>query len=139
MTDDSEHLTWGKRNRIWLIPVVLLAIICGTGISLLSGTSGIARAYTDEVLFQQAVIKASDNQEVLQLLGPVEPPGKMAIAEGNVSYDADGTSLTATIGIKGAKGKAKLDFSALKEGGSWAFTSIQVRLKSSDKSIKVLP
>lgn len=139
MTDDIEHQTWEKRNRKWLIPLVAIITICGAGVSLFSGASGIARAYTDEVLFQQAVTKASDNPEVLQLLGPLEPPGKMAIAEGNASYNLERTSLTATIGIKGAKGKAKLDFSALKEGGSWSFTSIQVRLKSSDKSIKVLP
>lgn len=139
MTDEMTNTSWGRRNRKWLIPLAVIMVIAGAGISLLSGTSDMAKAYADEALFKEAVAKASDNTEVSQSLGSPEPLSKMAIAEGNTVYNAEGTLINATITIKGEKGKGKLDFSARKKSGGWKFDKIQVRMKDPDKTIPVLP
>lgn len=139
MINEMTNTSWGRRNRKWLIPLAIIVISAGAGVSLLSGTSDMARAYADEALFRDAVLLASDNAEVSQLLGSPEPLSKMAIAEGNTVYNTDGTLIKATITIKGKKQKGKLDFSARKESAVWKFDKIQVRIKDPDRTITVLP
>ena len=87
MTDEMTNTSWGRRNRKWLIPLSVIVIVAGAGVSLLSGTSDMAKAYADEALFKEAVAKASNNTEVSQSLGSPEPLSKMAIAEGNTAYN----------------------------------------------------
>lgn len=128
---------WWQRYRIIIIVFAVIAIaIIYLLMSDIFGLKNFAKAYSEMPLYEKALAQVKDNEEVQDNLGEIQPIDKMAIAEGNVAYIGD--SISTTVTVKGAKGKAKMDISAVKENGLWNYKLIKIRIKESRKEILVL-
>lgn len=124
---------WWKRNWKWFVPscgIILISI----AIFFSSGMGGIAtdlaQAYADTELYQNALEKVNADQKVNELLGEIEPLGKMAILEGQIQYSNDNQTVNSTVRIIGTKGKARMDITADRINGAWNYSKINVRIKN---------
>ena len=82
-------LTWLNKNYKWLVPVLTIFIIITyllASSNLGKTSTDLAQAYTDTELYQEAINKANRNIRVLELIGEIQPVGKMTILNGEVQY-----------------------------------------------------
>ena len=128
-----EQKSWWKQNWKWFVPISGVILISITAF-LLSGMGGIttdfAQAYADTELYKNALEKVNTNQKVNELLGEIEPLGKMAILEGQTEYSNDNQTVNSTVRIIGTKGKARMDITAEKLNSEWNYSKINVRIKN---------
>tara|TARA_Y100001934_G_C11956515_1_gene587424 strand:+ start:205 stop:651 length:447 start_codon:yes stop_codon:yes gene_type:complete len=128
-----EQKNWWKRNWKWFVPVCGIILISIT-VFLSSGMGGIttdfAQAYADTELYENALIKVNADEKVNELLGEIEPLGKMAILEGQTEYSNDNQKVNSTVRIIGTKGKARMDITADRINGKWNYSKINVRIKN---------
>jgi hypothetical protein len=133
-----NHKSWWRRNAKWLFPLILVFI---TVVYLLASGEvafgDYAKAYANKGLYKNALQKAQENTRVNEALGTIEPIDRMTIAEGAVEYTDDYTAMTATITLKGSKGKGKMDIAAHKNEGEWQYDKIGVRIKEPKEEIIV--
>lgn len=135
---------WWKRNWKWFIPIfaiimVLTAVLISSGLGEI--TADIAQAYQDTELYENALEKVNANPKVNELLGEVQPLGKMAILEGETRYNNNHQTVNSTVRITGTKGKGKMDISADKINGQWNYSIINVRIKNgtnTKRTIKII-
>jgi len=130
----NEHETrpnWIKRNWKWSLPFLLIFIIflwsLPKGIG--DATVQIAKGYTDTEVPKNALEIIRKNTRVRQMLGALEPIGKLAILEGYVEYAPNADSVFMALTIKGSKGKGKMDVRAFRNNGKWEYEQLDVRLK----------
>ena len=137
--------TWWNRYWKWLLTIVLfisalIVIFFSSGLNTIA--SDLTIAYTDDVLFENAIQQINSNEKVNELLGNIKPLDKMAILEGQVAYSNNHKTVKASTRIIGTKGKAVLDISASKIRGQWSYQDIQVRIKKpkeQKQTIKIVP
>jgi len=91
--------------------------------------SDLTKAYSDNQLFEGAIKKANANPKVVEYLGKLEPLDRMAILEGQIQYQNKNQTVTSSVRIIGAKGKARMDFEAYKINTEWIYTDINVRIR----------
>jgi hypothetical protein len=127
-----QQKNWWKRNWKWFVPVCGV-IVLSIGLFFSSGmgkiTSDFAQAYADTELYENALEKVKSNQDVIELLGQIEPIDKLAILEGEVKYSNDHKTVNSSIRIIGTEGKARMDISADRVNDKWNYTKINVRIK----------
>lgn len=130
--DLIKQRSWFQRNWKLVVPISIVAIL-GTTLffSLTAGHLGdFGKAYSDPLLFQGALEKAKENEEVKTVLGVIEPISKMAILEGDVNYTNQGNSVQFTVRIEGKNGKAFMDGIAERITDSWKYKKITIRIKN---------
>jgi len=132
---------WLRKNRKWFLPIggfftVLFIVL----LSLTSekSISDIAKAYTDNSLYEKAIDLANLNPEILEVFGTIKPIDKLAILEGDAEYSNNNNSVNLSIRISGVKTNGKLDISASKKGNKWQYQKITLRAKNPKKEIVVL-
>ncbi len=128
--DLIKQNSWFQRNWKLVLPISIVAIL-GTTLffSLTAGHLGdFGKAYSEPQLFQGALNKAKENEEV-KVLGEIEPVSKMAILEGDVNYTNQGNSVQFTVRIEGKNGKAFMDVIAERVTDSWKYKKITIRIK----------
>ena len=137
-------LTWLNKNYKWLVPVLTIFIIITyllASSNLGKTSTDLAQAYTDTELYQEAINKANRNTRVLELIGEIQPIGKMTILNGEVQYSDNDQKVTSTVKVQGSKDNAKLDLSAYRNGDVWVYELINLRIdKSGDnaQSIEII-
>lgn len=137
--------TWWKRYWKWLLTTglfitALIVIFFSSGLNTVA--TDLTIAYTDDVLFENAIQQINSNEKVNELLGCIQPLDKMAILEGMVAYSNNHKTVKASTRIIGTKGKATLDISASNIGRQWSYQNIQVRIKKpkeQKQTIKIVP
>lgn len=134
--------SWFKKNWKWFIPVflffpVLIFLLSSSGLGGLLGDYG--KAYSDSSLYVIPMEKVKENNRVSEVLGKIEPMGKMAILNGAIHYSEDNKSVDSTIKIFGENGKAMLDISAEWINDSWQYNKINVRIKNPPENREVIP
>lgn len=139
--DLIEKENWLKRNWKWFLPSILIFILL-IGIMAASTSkeniTGVAQAYSDHLLFEQAIEKANKNPNILENVGKIEPIDPLAILEGNILYSNNHNTVRLSVRINGTKRKGKLDISAIKKGVEWEYKKISVRTKNPENEIMVL-
>jgi hypothetical protein len=134
--------SWWKRNWNWLLPTLFLFFIMGLGLMTITGNgkniNDLTQAYSDHSLFEKAFEKAKTNPRVIAILGDIEPIDKLAILEGNTKYSNNNNAVDLTVRIIGNKGKGKLDVSAVRNGTTWEYRKINVRIKQTQEEIQIL-
>lgn len=130
--------SWLKRNwKLWL-PITILSVLAAT--LFFSQTSGhlgnFVQAYSDPKLYEDAVAKAQQNEEVTATLGEIEPLSKMAILEGDVEYTNQNKNVRFAVRIVGKLGKARMDVEAMRVNDSWEYKTITVRIKNPQGKIQ---
>jgi hypothetical protein len=136
---ENDH--WLKRNWKWAVPAtVLLLFIAGFLQSSNSKESigAIAQAYTDNSLYEKAILIANTDKRTLETIGTIQAIDKLAILEGSVMYTNHNNSVALTVRITGTKADAKLDISADKVGSQWTYKKIVIRTKRPNKEIVVV-
>lgn len=129
---------WGRRNWKWLVPITALLIGIITLLSLTSGLTSFAQAYTEPALYENALEKARQNEKVIEVLGLLQPVDKLTILEGNVVYTNDNKAVDLTFRITGSKGKGKMDISAVRKNNNWEYQLIKIRTKTPEDEIIIL-
>lgn len=132
--------SWWRKNRKWFLPTILFLV--GIVVFTFSGIDGdvadIAKAYSENALYEQAVEKSKTNKRVQELLGNLKPIDKLAIIEGNAKYSNNNNAIELTVRIKGSKGNGKMDISADKKGKEWAYRKISIRIKNPEEEIQII-
>ncbi|WP_202700601.1 cytochrome c oxidase assembly factor Coa1 family protein [Flavobacterium sp. UGB4466] len=139
--DWIEKENWFKRNWKWFLPSIFLCLFLIGFLAASTSPEGItdiAKAYSDELLFEKAIEKANKNPSILENIGTIEPIDKLAILEGNVRYSNHHNTVNLSVRVNGAKRKGKLNISAFKKGTVWAYQKITVRAKNPETEIIVL-
>lgn len=140
---DNETIvekSWLKKNWKWFLPTAgfLFGTLIFTALSIEGDVTDIAKAYSEDSLYEKAIEKSKTNKRVLELLGNLESIDKLAIVEGNAKYSNNNNSIELTVRVKGSKGKGKMDISAEKEGTQWKYKKISIRIKHPEEEILVL-
>ncbi|MDR6968356.1 hypothetical protein J2X31_002379 [Flavobacterium arsenatis] len=138
MNELIREKNWGKRNWKWLVPITALLILIIAFLSLTSGLTSFAQAYTEPSLYENALEKARQNKRVIQVLGNLQPVDKLTIIEGNVVYAEDNNAVDLTFRVTGTKGKGKMDVTAVKDNGNWKYELIKIRIKNPEEEIVVV-
>lgn len=137
----QKRKSWIGRNWKWLTPVGVIGVL---GLMLLfsaisQGNPGdFALALKDNQLYQGAVDKANQNEDVKNAIGTLDPVDKMAILESTVEYSDNKQSVNLTVRVSGSKGKAKMDVQAVKSETAWHYKFIKMRIKNPKQEIIVL-
>ena len=75
---------------------------------------------------QNAILKAQENQQVIELLGTLEPVSGMDIAGGIINYSNDDTTVDTYVPIVGTKGKGRMRVFADWNNGNWVYNNISI-------------
>ncbi len=141
MDELIQHKSWWKRNWKWLTPVlgVLLFFVFAIASSPI-GTriSDITKTYADPDLMQNAIFKAQENQEVVELLGSLEPVNGMDIARGIINYSNNGTTIDIYVHITGTKGNGRMRVFADWNNDKWIYNNISIINNELKKPIVVI-
>jgi len=130
---------WGKNWKWFLLtltfPLLFWLIL---SLSVDGNVTDIAKAYSDNSLYEKAIEKVKSNHRVLEVIGEIEPIDKLAIFEGNAIYSNNNNSVELSVRVKGNKGKGKMDISADKNGSEWKYKKISIRIKEPKEEIQIL-
>lgn len=136
-----EKSLW-KRSWKWLLPTIMIMLFFLVRLFLNSNIDGsltdIAKAYSDNLLYEKAIEKANKNKRVLEVIGQIKPIDKLAILEGNAYYSNNNNSIILSVRIKGSKGKGKMNISADKNGSEWVYKKINIRIKEPKEEIQIV-
>ena len=141
MNELIEHKSWWSRNWKWFIPLITVLLI---GMIIISTSkvgesiSDITKAYADVSIYENAIEKAQQNEQVKELLGELKPIGNMAIVEGSVIYSSNNNSVDMSLRIKGSKGKGKIDISADRNESEWNYKKINIRINEPKQTITII-
>jgi len=136
MNELIEHRSWFKRNWKWFIPsMALLVVVSGLLFSSKLGgnIASIAIVYSESSVCDNALKIAKKDKKVIQLLGELQPLGKLAILEGTHHYSPDYNTLEITVDVTGSKTqknmRSKMDIEADRNGNEWIYKTINIRIK----------
>lgn len=131
MNDIVQKPNWLKRNWKWFVPIFVLLLLFAMSLpkGIGNATLHIAKGYSDTEVPKNALEIVKKNERVGQMLGELEPIGRMTILEGYVQYSKNADSVFMALTIKGSKGKGKMDVKAFIKNGQWEYEQLDVRLK----------
>lgn len=136
-----QEKSWLKRNWKWALPLCML-IFSGIGflVSVVStnDASNFTTAFADEALYAKAVERSNENEQVIDVLGKLEPIDNMAILESNIDYSNNKQLVNLSVRVKGVSGKGKMDVQAVKKDNEWQYSLIKIRIKEPKQEIIVL-
>src|SRR5690606_24169914 len=113
---------------ICVIMLVAIPVFFFSGLGRI--TTDLAQAYMENALYENALAKVNADPKVGELLGDVQPLGKMAILEGETKYSNNYQTVKSTVRIEGTRGKAKMDIYAERINDQWDYLKINVRIKN---------
>ena len=141
MDETVQKSYWFKRNWKWLVPILLLLILFvlslpkGTGTVVLQYVKG----YSDTEVPENALEIVKKNERVKEILGELEPIGKLTILEGYVKYSKNADSVFMAVTIRGSKGKGMMDVKAYNRNGEWHNYELGVRIKDPNLKKETIP
>src|SRR5690606_5857141 len=141
MNELIEYNGWWKRNWKWFTPVVgILLLFVLVIVSSPFGTrlSDIAKVYADPDLMENALLKAQENEEVVELLGTLEPINGMDIMRGIVKYSNNDTTIDIYVHVKGSKGKGRMRVFADWDREEWTYNNIAIASEKLEEPIAII-
>jgi hypothetical protein len=137
MEEDLQPKSWFGRNWKWVVPaggcmiiIILFAAFAG---SLILGVTSLM---SDSQAYQDAMTAATNNSEVIQVLGePIETDG---MAGGSINYSGGFGEARLSIPIKGPKASATIYVSGEGVEENWNYDRMEVFIKDSDEVIDLL-
>jgi hypothetical protein len=135
-----QYKSYWQRNWKLVLSGLLFLIISGYFLFSSFSADGmdLVQAYAEKGLYEKTLEKEKENNEVKHAVGELEPLDPLAILEGSTKYDNHKNSIETTVRIKGTRGKAKMHIWAIKNGGEWQYTKVDVRINSSKKRISII-
>ncbi|WP_438710133.1 cytochrome c oxidase assembly factor Coa1 family protein [Aquimarina muelleri] len=130
MNELIVNRNWWERNWKWLLPSIgILACISVFFIITGNATHRYVSVLAQPALTNNALEIVKKNNRVVEKLGELSPVDFFLLLEGDVTYSNNNTIVALTVGIRGTKGKAKMDILAHKNGLNWNYQKITVRIK----------
>lgn len=136
MNELIEHKGWFKLNWKWFVPLIisLIAIIGFLSSTKVSGKiAGMVKIHTESSVYDNALEIAKQNEKVIELLGELQPLGKLAIVEGFLKYSNDYNTLEISVTVTGTNTekhiRSKMDILADRNGNDWIYRTINIRIK----------
>lgn len=136
MNNLIEHKSWIRKNWKWFIPLIIVFVsVLGLLFSSKLGNNiaEIAEIYSESSVCHNALEIAKKDEKVIQLLGELQPLGKLAILEGSHKYSNDYNTLDITVDVTGLKKEkkiwSKMDISADRNSNGWIYKTINIRIK----------
>jgi len=164
MNELIENKSWIKRNWKWFLPassfcLIVLGVFFSSGLS--NNVADITKAYSDNSIYENAMLQVKSNERINELLGDIEPIDNMAILEGAVEYSNNNSTINTTIDnmailegaveysnnnstinttirIKGSKGNGKMDIEADKVNDEWKYKLVNIRIKEPKETIEII-
>ena len=138
MTPNAEapmqQPNWFSRNWKWLVPVGCLVPMMCCGVFGFGTYFAVTKVIQASGAYAGALEQVNRNPEVAATLGtPVMPGLGMS---GSVKEQNEGGSADFSVPINGSKGEGRMHVVAVREGGQWTFTTIDV--VAGGKTIDVL-
>ena len=140
MNELIEHRGWFKRNWKWFVPLAVSVVLI---IGLLSSSkvggkiAGMAKIHAESSVCDNALEIAKENEKVIELLGELQPLGKLAIVEGFHKYSNDYNTLEISVTVTGTKMenkiRSKMDILAHRNGNEWIYKTINIRIKKPEE------
>jgi len=136
MNELIEHRSWFKRNWKWFVPltvslVVIIGLLCSSKVS--GKIAGMAKIHAESSVYDDALKIAKENEKVIELLGELQPLGKLAIVEGFHKYSNDYNTLEISVTVTGTKTenkiRSKMDILADRNENEWIYKIINIRIK----------
>ncbi len=128
--------SWLERDALWKIPLGCLVLLLLAGVFVTVLIAVITASFHNSVAYQQALAKASENQQVRDLIG--EPIKAGWFSSGQISVNGGTGKADLSIPISGPRGKGTIRAIARKNG-VWNFTWLQVTIEGRSQSINLLP
>lgn len=127
-----KRKNWLQLNWKWIVPLAAILVLTFTlFISLTADHLGdFGKAYAEPQLYADALEIAQQNKEVTELLGKLEPVGKMAILEGDIEYTDENSHVDLSVRVTGTKGNARMHVIANRINDSWEYEKISIRIKN---------
>lgn len=127
--------SWLDRNARWKIPLgcLMLFLLVGAFATVLIAV--IMASFHNSVAYQQALAKASESQQVRDLIG--EPIKAGWFSSGQISVNGSTGKADLSIPIFGPRGKGTIRAVA-KKNGVWNFTWLQVTIQGHAEPIDLL-
>lgn len=141
MNESLPYKNWFQRNRIWLIPTLILLVLIFISLpkAFTNGATHMLIGYSDNALADSAISITNKNERVNEMLGEIKPMDKLTMLEGYVWYSKNLDSVFMALTIKGAKGNGKLDIYAFKSNKEWEYERLTVRLKEPEFKKESIP
>lgn len=132
--------SWWQRNWKWFLPISIILFLVSMLLTLnVEGNpTDILQAYSEDLLYKNAIDKANSNQRVIEVIGKIDDLDQLAILEGSSKYSNNNNSIILTVRVKGDKGKGKMDISADKNGTDWEYKKLSIRIKEPKEEIKII-
>lgn len=132
--------SWWQRNWKWFLPttIILFLVSMVMTFSIEGNPTAILQAYSEDLLYKNAIDKANENEKVKEIIGNIDDLDKLAILEGSSKYSNNNNSIEVTFRVTGDKGKGKMDISADKNGTDWEYKKITIRIKDPKEEIIIL-
>ncbi|MHC5113904.1 MAG: cytochrome c oxidase assembly factor Coa1 family protein [Planctomycetota bacterium] len=127
---------WWMRNWKWAVPIgaagVGLCVVAFLAL-LVGGILGVIRSTE---VYQTAVLEARRTPEVIGALGvPIE---EGMLVAGNIEVSPSSGFADLAIPIEGPDGNATIYVTAEKSGGAWAYSTLEVAVHDSGRTIDLL-
>lgn len=140
---DNELITqksWLEKNWVKIITFCFLLIIIFFVLNSNSknGITDSITALKENTLYEKAIDLANSNSAVLETIGKINSIDKLAILEGNTSYNNNKKDVVVSVRINGIKKQGKIEIQAAKKGAEWIYKKIIIRTKNSNEEIIVL-
>lgn len=141
MNELIEHKSWWKRNWKWLTTLFALFLFLMITIAYSPvGTriSDITQAYADPILLENAILKAQENEDVVELLGSLEKVKGIDIMRGIVNYSNNHKTIDLYFHVKGSKGTGRMRVFADYHNDKWIYNNISIISKNDKEPIVVI-
>lgn len=141
MDELIEHKSWWKRNWKWFTPlfgVLVFFVIAIASSPIGTRFSDITKTYVDPNLMPNAILKAQENEEVVELLGILQPVKGIDIMRGIVNYSNNDTTIDIYVHITGTKGQGRMRVFADWNSDKWIYNNISIASKKLKEPIVVI-
>ncbi len=130
MNETILKRSWWIRNWKWLLVTsAMLSFITFFFLMTGNATFRYGSVLVQPDLIHNAHRKAQVNENVIEKLGHLSSHNFFRLLEGEVTYANDYNTVTITVGIRGTKGRGKLDIIANRDKENWQYQKITVRIK----------
>jgi hypothetical protein len=125
--------SWWKRNRKWVLPLIVIGGIALFVCGIFFGVMGLIR--TNDA-YKQGVARALADPQVIEAFGEPVKTGTMvtgSVQTSNASGEAD-----LAVPLSGPKGEGTLYIGAYKQAGRWNMRVLEVAVSGKEEHIQLL-
>ncbi|WP_299435199.1 cytochrome c oxidase assembly factor Coa1 family protein [uncultured Aquimarina sp.] len=137
MEEHAPKKSWFSRNWPWAVPLGgCLTLIIIFFVFLGSVIFGVSKAFTNSTPYQDALIKAQEDEYIVQTLGePIETNG---IMQGELNFKNNTGMADISIPIKGPEGEARIYVVGTKQNDKWTYSELYVIIEETNEQVDLL-